>query len=64
MSIKYVFMCVFMYCRLQASLLEHFDSGNYVKLCKCFEDILKKDPTCSDSLSRLVLMHRRGTESF
>lgn len=46
--------------RLQASLLEHFDSGNYVKLCKCFEDILKKDPTCSDSLLKLVLMHRRG----
>ncbi|KAH6775599.1 hypothetical protein C2S52_013160 [Perilla frutescens var. hirtella] len=46
--------------RLQASLLEHFDSGNYVKLCTCFEDILKKDPTCSDSLSRLVLMHQRG----
>ncbi|KAG6412900.1 hypothetical protein SASPL_125595 [Salvia splendens] len=46
--------------RLQASLLEHFDSGNYVKLCTYFEDILKKDPTCNDSLSRLVLMHQRG----
>ncbi|KAL0406760.1 UNVERIFIED_CONTAM: hypothetical protein Slati_3989900 [Sesamum latifolium] len=46
--------------RLKASLLEHFDSGNYVKLCTCFEDILKKDPTCNDSLARLVLMHRRG----
>ncbi|KAK4387110.1 hypothetical protein Sango_2581600 [Sesamum angolense] len=46
--------------RLKASLLEHFDSGNYVKLSTCFEDILKKDPTCNDSLARLVLMHRRG----
>ncbi|KAK6132783.1 hypothetical protein DH2020_033461 [Rehmannia glutinosa] len=46
--------------RLKASLLEHFDSGSYVKLCTCFEDILKKDPTCSDSLARLILMHRRG----
>ncbi|XP_057795913.1 uncharacterized protein LOC131012025 [Salvia miltiorrhiza] len=46
--------------RLQAGLLEHFDSGNYVKLCECFEDILKKDPTCSISLSRLVLMHQHG----
>ncbi|KAG6410303.1 hypothetical protein SASPL_128361 [Salvia splendens] len=45
--------------KLQASLLEHFDSGNYVKLCTYFEDILKKDPTCNDSLSRLVLMHQR-----
>ncbi|KAK6154296.1 hypothetical protein DH2020_008544 [Rehmannia glutinosa] len=46
--------------RLKASLLEHFDSGSYVKLCTSFEDILKKDPTCSDSLARLILMHRRG----
>ncbi|KAI3466075.1 hypothetical protein Pfo_022738 [Paulownia fortunei] len=46
--------------RLKASLLEHFDSGSYVKLCTCFEDILKKDPTCSDSLARLILMHHRG----
>ncbi|PIN16025.1 hypothetical protein CDL12_11321 [Handroanthus impetiginosus] len=46
--------------RLKATLLEHFDSGNYVKLCTCFEDILKKDPTCSNSLTRLVLMHRHG----
>ncbi|KAL1553519.1 hypothetical protein AAHA92_14183 [Salvia divinorum] len=46
--------------RLQASLVEHFDSGNYMKLCTYFEDILKKDPACSDSLSRLVLMHQHG----
>ncbi|KAL8528561.1 hypothetical protein ACS0TY_006110 [Phlomoides rotata] len=46
--------------RLKACLLEHFDSGNYVKLCTCFEEILKKDPTCSDSLARLILLHRRG----
>ncbi|KAG8364892.1 hypothetical protein BUALT_Bualt18G0045800 [Buddleja alternifolia] len=46
--------------RLKASLLENFDGGNYVKLCTCVEDILKKDPTCSVSLAKLVLMHNRG----
>ncbi|KAG8364888.1 hypothetical protein BUALT_Bualt18G0045400 [Buddleja alternifolia] len=46
--------------RLKASLLENFDGGNYVKLCTCVEDILKKDPTCSVSLAKLVLMHKRG----
>ncbi|KAL6538313.1 hypothetical protein OROGR_012301 [Orobanche gracilis] len=46
--------------RLKASLVEHFDSGNFVQICTCFEDILRKDPTCSDSLARLALMHRRG----
>ncbi|KAL6553488.1 hypothetical protein OROGR_007330 [Orobanche gracilis] len=53
--------------RLKASLLEHFDSGNFAQICTCFEDILKKDPTCSDSLARLALMHCRGeydTRSF
>ncbi|KAL3835680.1 hypothetical protein ACJIZ3_010416 [Penstemon smallii] len=46
--------------RLKASVLEHFDVGNYVKLSTCCEDILKKDPTCNDSLSKLVDLHRRG----
>ncbi|KAL7143389.1 hypothetical protein ABFS83_08G187800 [Erythranthe nasuta] len=46
--------------RLKAGLLEHFDSGNYIKLCICYEEILKKDPTCSDALAKLVLMHQLG----
>ncbi|KAL3631447.1 hypothetical protein CASFOL_024431 [Castilleja foliolosa] len=46
--------------RMKASLTEHFDRGNYIRMCICFEGILKKDPTCSDSLARLTLMHRRG----
>ncbi|KAL8046616.1 hypothetical protein ABFX02_08G188500 [Erythranthe guttata] len=46
--------------RLKAGLLEHFDSGNYIKLCLCYEEILKKDPTCSDALAKLVLMHQLG----
>ncbi|GER53453.1 hypothetical protein STAS_30975 [Striga asiatica] len=46
--------------RLKASILEHFDSGNFVKIYTCYEDILKKDPACSDSLARLILMHSGG----
>ncbi|KAK2968393.1 hypothetical protein RJ640_004399 [Escallonia rubra] len=46
--------------RLKASLLEHFYSNNYVKLSSCFEDILKKDPTCSHSLMRLISLHQNG----
>ncbi|KAF3962200.1 hypothetical protein CMV_013258 [Castanea mollissima] len=29
-----------------------------VLLSTCFEDILKKDPTCSNSLTKLVRMHQ------
>ncbi|XP_073158144.1 uncharacterized protein [Henckelia pumila] len=46
--------------RLKAGLVEHFDGENYVKLCTCFEEILKKDPTCGDSLAKLFLLHQRG----
>ncbi|XP_040986567.1 uncharacterized protein LOC121234622 isoform X2 [Juglans microcarpa x Juglans regia] len=46
--------------RLKASLLEHFNSNNSVVLSACFEDILKKDPTCSHSLAKLVRMHQSG----
>lgn len=49
--------------RVKASLLEHFDGANYVKLSTCFEDILKKDPTCSHSLLKLVNMHHNGDYS-
>ncbi|KAM3694724.1 hypothetical protein ACJW31_07G077200 [Castanea mollissima] len=44
--------------RLRTSLLEHFDRNNCVLLSTCFEDILKKDPTCSNSLAKLVRMHQ------
>nr|POE97725.1 hypothetical protein CFP56_71787 [Quercus suber] len=46
--------------RLRTSLLEHFDRNNSVLLATCFEDILKKDPTCSNSLAKLVRMHQNG----
>ncbi|KAF5478612.1 hypothetical protein F2P56_005155 [Juglans regia] len=46
--------------RLKASLLEHFNSNNSAVLSACFEDILKRDPTCSHSLAKLVRMHQSG----
>uniref|UniRef100_A0A5B7BG06 Uncharacterized protein n=1 Tax=Davidia involucrata TaxID=16924 RepID=A0A5B7BG06_DAVIN len=46
--------------RLRTSLLEQFNSNSYVKISACFEDILKKDPTCSHSLARLVSLHQNG----
>ncbi|TXG65264.1 hypothetical protein EZV62_006539 [Acer yangbiense] len=49
--------------RLKATLLECFDRNNYVMISTCFEDILKKDPTCSHSLARLISMHQNGDYS-
>ncbi|KAF5751290.1 hypothetical protein HS088_TW02G00303 [Tripterygium wilfordii] len=46
--------------RLKASLLEHFCGDDYAMLSACYEDILKRDPTCSYSLERLVSMHNNG----
>ncbi|KAL3820060.1 hypothetical protein ACJIZ3_005965 [Penstemon smallii] len=46
--------------RLKANVLEHFDVGNYLELSTCFDDILKKDPTCRDSLAKLVILHQHG----
>ncbi|KAJ8561026.1 hypothetical protein K7X08_027216 [Anisodus acutangulus] len=49
--------------RLKATILEHFDRGNYVKLSAIFEENLEKDPTCSHSLGRLISLHRSGEYS-
>ncbi|KAL5542750.1 hypothetical protein UlMin_010460 [Ulmus minor] len=46
--------------QLRARLLEHFDRNNNVMLSACFEDVLKKDPTCRHSLEKLVIMHHNG----
>lgn len=46
--------------RLKASLLEHFSNEDANKLCICFEDTLKKDPTCSHSLTKLINLHHDG----
>lgn len=52
------------WCRAKTSLLEHFDGANNAKLSTSFEDILKKDPTCSHSLAKLISMHQNGTNNF
>ncbi|CAN4075565.1 unnamed protein product [Withania somnifera] len=49
--------------RLKATILEHFDSANYVKLSAILEESLEKDPTCSHSLGRLINLHRSGEYS-
>lgn len=49
--------------RAKASLLEQFDGANNAKLSTCFEDILKKDPTCSHSLAKLISMQQNGDYS-
>nr|KYP35376.1 hypothetical protein KK1_043594 [Cajanus cajan] len=46
--------------RVRAALLERLDRNNSPLLLSCFEDILKKDPTCSDALTKLVKMHQNG----
>ncbi|KAJ7981793.1 TAF RNA polymerase I subunit A [Quillaja saponaria] len=50
--------------RLKATLLDHFDPNNSHILSCCFEDILKKDPTCGDSLAKLVKLHQNGDYSL
>lgn len=49
--------------RLRAKLLEHVDRRNNTVLFTCYEDMLKKDPTSSHSLAKLVTMHRNGEYS-
>ncbi|CAJ1958235.1 unnamed protein product [Sphenostylis stenocarpa] len=50
--------------RVRAALLERFDRNNSVMLLSCFENILKKDPTCSDALAKLIKMHQNGYYSL
>ncbi|XP_058211119.1 uncharacterized protein LOC131323376 [Rhododendron vialii] len=49
--------------RTKTSLVEHFDGANNAKLSTSFEGILKKDPTCSHSLAKLISMHQNGDYS-
>ncbi|KAF5727956.1 hypothetical protein HS088_TW21G00096 [Tripterygium wilfordii] len=46
--------------RLRVSILECFDRKDYVMLSTSLENILKRDPTCSHTVAKLVLMHRKG----
>lgn len=33
-------------------------------LAKCYEDILKIDPTCVTTLKKLIVMSKEGTNTF
>ncbi|KAK9688832.1 hypothetical protein RND81_09G014200 [Saponaria officinalis] len=46
--------------RLMSRLQECVEAQDFDKLSSCFEDVLKKDPTCRRSLTRLVGLHKRG----
>ncbi|XP_057539215.1 uncharacterized protein LOC130817496 isoform X2 [Amaranthus tricolor] len=46
--------------KLKAYSWEFFDPNNYNKLSLCFEDVLKKDPTCKHSLAKLLELHYKG----
>jgi len=48
-------------CRVTAALLERFDGNNSLLLRSCFQDMLKKDPACSDALAKLIKIHQNGT---
>ncbi|XP_043701187.1 uncharacterized protein LOC122651738 isoform X2 [Telopea speciosissima] len=50
--------------RLRASIAECFDLKQYDVLSTCYEDILKKDPTCIHSLRKLITMHNNGDYNF
>ncbi|KAG5551300.1 hypothetical protein RHGRI_009648 [Rhododendron griersonianum] len=66
-TVKDPYLIIFLlsshWCRAKTSLLEHFDGANNAKLSTSFEDILKKDPTCSHSLAKLISMHQNGDYS-
>ncbi|KAF7843635.1 uncharacterized protein G2W53_000540 [Senna tora] len=49
--------------RLKAAVLEHFGSNNSLLTASYYEDTLNKDPTCSDSLAKLVKMYQNGDYS-
>ncbi|XP_028755527.1 uncharacterized protein LOC114742677 [Neltuma alba] len=46
--------------RLKAILLERLKPNNSLLLASCFEDTLKKDRTCCESLAKLVKLHLNG----
>ncbi|XP_010675442.1 uncharacterized protein LOC104891444 isoform X2 [Beta vulgaris subsp. vulgaris] len=49
--------------RLKARLWECFDSDKCDNISVCFEDVMKKDPTCRHSLARLLDLHKKGEYS-
>ncbi|KAG2605207.1 hypothetical protein PVAP13_4NG108100 [Panicum virgatum] len=47
--------------RLRGKLLEeYFDQNQVSTISSCYEEALRRDPTCSYSMERLIKMHRKG----
>ncbi|KAM0949971.1 putative TATA box-binding protein-associated factor RNA polymerase I subunit A [Dioscorea sansibarensis] len=49
--------------RIKARLLECFCSNQASLISSCYENALRRDPTCSHSLERLIKMHKIGSYS-
>ncbi|XP_024312908.1 uncharacterized protein LOC100824956 isoform X2 [Brachypodium distachyon] len=46
--------------RLRGRLLEYFDQNQVSTISCCYEEALRRDPTCGHSVERLIEMHRKG----
>ncbi|KAL6606952.1 hypothetical protein ACP70R_042605 [Stipagrostis hirtigluma subsp. patula] len=46
--------------RLRGRLLEYFDQNQISTISSCYEEALRRDPTCSYSVERLIKIHRKG----
>ncbi|CAN6198145.1 unnamed protein product [Urochloa humidicola] len=47
--------------RLRGRLLEeYFDQNQVSTISSCYEEALRRDPTCSYSMERLIKLHRKG----
>lgn len=46
--------------RLRGRLVEYFDQNQVSTISCCYEEALRRDPTCSYSVKKLIEMHRKG----
>uniref|UniRef100_A0A0D9WNT4 Uncharacterized protein n=1 Tax=Leersia perrieri TaxID=77586 RepID=A0A0D9WNT4_9ORYZ len=46
--------------RLRGRLLEYFDQNQVSTISSCYAEALRRDPTCSYSMERLIRLHRKG----
>ncbi|CAM0913443.1 unnamed protein product [Alopecurus aequalis] len=46
--------------RLRGRLVEYYDQNQVSTISCCYEEALRRDPTCSHSVKKLIEMHRKG----
>ncbi|KAM0914449.1 hypothetical protein ACQ4PT_011618 [Festuca glaucescens] len=46
--------------RLRGRLVEYYDQNQVSTISCCYEEALRRDPTCSYSVKKLIEMHRKG----